>query len=133
MKITLALYILWNDPILFEHAFVRGSSIDFDFAVADALHGADVFAPAPDDHARRAERDLDLDLRVATNRHLYAEYALILCSTGVTYRLYSRLIHDDLLDEYLGKANLVVLSTDREHALSSSRDCRKEINIILSP
>ena len=44
-----------------------------------------------------------------------------------TYRLYPRLIHDDLLDEYLGEANLIVLSSDREHPMSGCRDCRKEI------
>ena len=57
--------------MLRERALVRGSSIDFDLAIADALHGAHVLAPTPDDHPCRAERDLDLDLRVRTGRQLF--------------------------------------------------------------
>ena len=47
----------------YERALVRGSSVDFDLAIANALHGADVLAATTDDHSSRAERNLNLNLR----------------------------------------------------------------------
>ena len=51
-------------------------------------------------------------------------------TTLVTYRLDPWLIHDDLLNEYLGKANLIVLSSNRKNAMSGCRNCRRKIKII---